>query len=54
MSDPIRADIFATKGVEYILILVFLVAFVLFIRLLFRGSRKPDSGSSDDRPAGSA
>jgi len=35
-------DIFATKGIEYIVVIVFLVLFVFFIRNL--ASRSEDSG----------
>lgn len=35
MSGFTYEDIFATKGMEYILVLAFLVIFVFFIRALF-------------------
>jgi hypothetical protein len=40
MEGPIAADIFATKGIEYLLVIGFLLAFIVFIRALFRGGRK--------------
>ena len=40
MSGFTYEDIFATKGMEYILVLVFLVVFVFFIRALVSSRRK--------------
>lgn len=33
-------DIFATKGVEYLLVIIFLGMFILFARALFGGSEE--------------
>jgi hypothetical protein len=35
-------DIFATKGIEYLVVIVFLGMFILFARALTDGSRKRD------------
>jgi hypothetical protein len=40
MGRFLSIDIFATKGIEYLLVIGFLVVFILFIRVLFRGRRK--------------
>ena len=40
MGGPIAANIFATKGLEYLLVIGFLLVFIVFIRALFRGSKK--------------
>lgn len=46
-------DIFATKGMEYILILVFIVALMFFWRFLNRTeapSQRADSVSREEKP----
>lgn len=41
MSGFTYVDIFDTKGIEYLLVIVFLVAFVFFMRALTADSPKP-------------
>ena len=46
-------DIFATKGMEYILILVFIVALVFFWKFLYQSetmAKQPDSVSREKKP----
>lgn len=41
-------DIFATKGLEYLLVIGYLVAFVFFIRALFGGGKTRKNTTRDD------
>jgi hypothetical protein len=47
MNEHSYIDIFATKGIEYIIVVVYLVIFVLFMKAL-RGNAK---SSEDSDPA---
>lgn len=50
MNTNSYVDIFDTKGLEYILVLVFLVAFIFFMRALTREktTRKGSEGTRRD------
>lgn len=41
-------DIFATKGIEYLLIIFYLILFVLLVGLRHRGARKPNKATEKD------
>ncbi len=41
-------NIFETKGLEYILVIIFMITFVFFVRNL-DASRKPNNGVASDR-----
>jgi hypothetical protein len=54
LGTPVYTDIFATKGMEYILILVFIVALVFFWRFLNATeapARQADPVSREKRPS---
>ena len=53
MSDLVWVDIFATKGSEYLLVIVFLLAFIIFIRALFKGGLKGKKDAEEDEHEGS-
>ncbi len=40
MTALFSVNIFATKGIEYLFIILFLLAFVVLMRLLFKGGKK--------------
>lgn len=40
MNWLLAVDLFATKGLEYLLVIAFLVVFIFFLRALFVGARK--------------
>ena len=46
MDEFSYVDIFATKGIEYLLVIVFLVVFILFARALFTDRGKTGSKKS--------
>ena len=52
MTTPLRVDIFATKGIEYLLIIFFLIVLVIFLRFLFKGVRKGKKGAREDEHEG--
>ena len=47
-------DVFATKGIEYLLVIVYLIAFLFFIRALFADSGQRHAPVSNDRIDGSS
>ena len=40
-------DIFATKGIEYLLVIIYLLILVPFIRALFSGTPRGDKGTEE-------
>jgi hypothetical protein len=52
MSALLQVDIFATKGIEYLLIIFFLIVFIVFIRVLFKSGRKGKKGAGEDKHEG--
>ncbi len=48
MSRWLAGDLFATKGLEYLLVIGFLVVFIFFLRALFVGARKRRARNGKD------
>ena len=49
MGRWLAGDLFATKGLEYLLVIGFLVVFIFFLRALFTGARKRRQRTEEDR-----
>jgi len=45
-------DVFATKGIEYLLVIAYLIAFLFFVRALFADPGDRRAPVSNDRSAG--
>lgn len=52
MPESVPVDIFATKGAEYLLVIFFLAALVLYLRFLLRPAPSRAVPASAARPAG--
>jgi len=46
MNENTYIDIFATKGIEYLIVIVYLALFVFFVRALCCSSGQPKEDSS--------